>query len=73
MVMSPSWLISTYQPQPLMPGEPSTSQDGPEVLHTTLMTVPAAVAWIGVSRAAMMSMPSCNGGTVRKPLVLHLA
>src|SRR5512139_3431176 len=68
--MSPAWWISTYHPQPLTPGEPSTSQDGPEVLHTTVMTVPAAVARIGVSRAAMMSMPSWVGrDTVRKPPV----
>src|SRR5262245_5639203 len=66
----PAWRISTYQPQPRTSGPPSTSHEGPDVLHTTVMTVPSAVALIGVLRACMMSMPSWSGReAVRKPLL----
>src|SRR5688500_6811304 len=62
------WRTSTYQPQPLMLGEPSTSQLGPEVLQWTLITTPSVTTRIGVSRASERSTPSCRGrASVRNP------
>src|SRR5262249_29633265 len=68
-----AWVISTYQPQPRIDGEPSRSQPhhAPEVVnawHRTSVTMPPAAARIGVPRAAMRSTPSWVGRDgVRNP------
>src|SRR5688572_30793883 len=66
--MFAAWRTSTYQPQPVEVGEPSTSQVGVEVLQRTVTTVPAAAARISVFRACGRSTPSWDGrATVRNP------
>src|SRR3989442_12977585 len=66
-----SCLTSTYQPQPVVFDEPSTSHDGPDVLHRTVTTTPLAAERIGVQRACGRSTPSCVGRDgVRKPLTM---
>src|SRR5918911_1772593 len=57
----PACWISRYQPQPRTAGLPSTSQVVPDVLHVTVITVPAAADRIGVLRGSRMSTPSWYG------------
>src|SRR2546423_9838911 len=59
---------STYQPQPLTAGEPSTSQTWVgETLHSAVTTVPAATAKTGLLRSAPRATPSWVGRSgVRK-------
>src|SRR5512139_1172063 len=63
----PACWTSTYQPQPRVDIEPSTSQL--TALHSAVTTLPPAATRIGVLRAAAMSTPSWVGrDLVRKPL-----
>src|SRR6266511_1882994 len=62
--------MSTYQPQPGVSGDPSTSQPwlSGTMLHRTTVTTPAAAALMEVPRAAPRSTPSCVGrSAVLKP------
>src|SRR5262249_25070812 len=69
--------MSTYQPQPLMLGEPSRSQpqsepSGATALQRTLITDPAAAACTAVPLAAAMSTPWCVGrAAVREPEMIR--
>src|SRR6266511_2296014 len=59
----PACPMSTYQPQPGVAGDPSTSQPwlAGTMLHRTTVTTPAAAALMGVPRAAPRSTPLCVG------------
>src|SRR3712207_4072197 len=59
---------SMYQPQPVVLGEPSTSQVGVDALQRTVTTVPSAIDLISVPLRCERSTPSCVGRDgVRKP------
>src|SRR2546421_9365186 len=68
-----AWVISTYQPQPRMAGEPSWPQpyhppDAVVAWQRTRVTMPPAAARVGVPRDAPRSTPLCVGRCgVRKP------